>query len=118
GDLIVAQMDLTTNIGSITALGANLKRLWELDDLRYPLAFQPLPDDHVLVVEYAARRVTERTPRDATVWEKETSSPPVAAQRLPDGNTFLACRNQLLEVNAAGKEVFHVKRNVRDVITA
>src|SRR5262249_41992077 len=38
------------------------------------------------------------------VWEKEISSP-LMAQRLPNGNTFIANYTQLLEVDRAGKVV-------------
>ena len=35
---------------------------------------------------------------------------PIMAQRLPNGNTFIATRQQLLEVDKAGKQVFTYSR--------
>jgi hypothetical protein len=80
---------------------------WELEGLQFPLDAQYLPGDRVLVAEQAAGRVTERDlgKKGEVVWEHRFPDP-LVAQRLPSGNTFLANRTQLLEVDRSGKEVF------------
>ena len=56
-----------------------------------------------------ARRVTERNRQGKILWEKKLTDKPVSCVRLANGNTFIATYTQLLEVNAAGKEIFNVR---------
>ncbi len=91
--------------GKLLELDQAKKVRWEIDGLQFPLDAQYLPNDHVLVAEQGGNLVTERTLKGEVVWKKEIIEP-VAAQRLPNGNTFIACRNQLAEVDAKGNEVF------------
>jgi hypothetical protein len=86
-------------------LDAANKPRFQITDLEFPLDAQALPGDRVLVAEHGANRVTERTRDGKVVWQKDAEEP-LAAQRLPGGNTFIATRTRLLEVDAAGKEVF------------
>jgi outer membrane protein assembly factor BamB len=73
--------------------------------LQFPLDAQVLRGERVLIAEHAANRVTERSFRGDILWEKEVPGP-IMAQRLPNGNTFIATKQRLLEVNPAGQEVF------------
>jgi hypothetical protein len=78
---------------------------WKIDDVRFPLDAQMLPGERVLVAEQQANRVTERTTKGDVKWEKQVDGP-LMAQRLRNGNTFMATRTQLIEVDRTGKEVF------------
>jgi HEAT repeat protein len=79
---------------------------WTVEGLEYPLDIQSLPGDRVLSAEHRAGRVTERDVKTSkVVWEYKITNP-LAAQRLPDGNTFIGSLNGLLEVNRAGKTVW------------
>jgi hypothetical protein len=80
-----------------------------------PLDAQLLPDDHILVAEHDGNRVTERNAKNEVVWEKQIANP-LAAQRLPDGGTFIATQNQLVELNPKGEEVFNYQRPNGDMI--
>ena len=91
--------------GRILELDRDNKVRWEIDNLVFPLDFQFLPGNRILVAENKANRVTERDLKGQIVWEKQVEAP-LMAQRLPNGNTFIAGSNQLIEVNQAGKEVF------------
>jgi outer membrane protein assembly factor BamB len=112
------QTDLQTLGGQVLEVGADGRPLWGIDGLHEPIAAQVLPGDRVLIAEYAGKRVSERSFRGKTLWEKELPGNPVAAQRLSNGNTFVACRNRLLEIDRDGKEVADDRRPVRDVLTA
>ena len=94
--------------------GANRPR-WQISGLEKPLDVQRLPGDRVLVAEFAANRVTERTSKGEVVWEKKVAGP-LVAQRLRNGNTFIATREALLEVDRAGKEVSVLSRALGDFI--
>jgi streptogramin lyase len=49
------------------------------------------------------------------LWSKQVQDP-LAAQRLPNGNTFIATRFQLIEVDRNGKQVFSYLRPQGDLI--
>ena len=66
----------------------------------------------------SARRVTERSLRGEVVWQKQLTGWPVGVQRLGNGNTLIVQRNQVLEVNRAGQEVFTFNRPQNDLMTA
>jgi HEAT repeat protein len=83
---------------------------WKIADVQMPLDVQLLPgEQRVLVAEYRADRVSERNLKGEIVWEKKIPGP-LVAQRLPNGNTFIALRKQLIEVDKDGKEVFSYSR--------
>src|SRR5262249_28378043 len=64
----------------------------------------------ILVAEHDAGRVTERDLKGEIKWEYKTEEP-LAAQRLPNGNTFVVSRRQLVELDKDGKtEVFSYAR--------
>jgi HEAT repeat protein len=77
---------------------------WQVDGLEFPLDAQALPHDHLLAAEYNGNRVIERSRDGRIVWEKAVEKP-LAAQRLPNGLTFIATQTKLFEVDRAGKEV-------------
>ena len=91
--------------GKVIDLDNANKPRFEIGDLELPLDVQMLPDDHILVAEHNAGRVTERNKKGEIVWEKKADAP-LVAQRLPNGNTFVCTRAQLLEFDKNGKEVY------------
>jgi hypothetical protein len=92
------------NNSKVVELDAAKKPLWTIDGLRYPVDVQLVGKNRVLIAEYLGRRVTERDLKGNVLWEKAVPMP-VACQRLPTGETFIACRQQLLVVDRQGKEV-------------
>jgi outer membrane protein assembly factor BamB len=80
---------------------------WEVKGLQFPLDVQYLPNDRILVAEYHGPRVTERDVKTGEVrWQHNVGSGPLVAQRLNNGNTFIATEGQLLEVDRKGNQVF------------
>lgn len=93
----------------IQELDRDKKVRWELKDLEFPLDAQYLSGDRVLVAENGGNRVTERNLKGEVLWEKKVEMP-LMAQRLPNGNTVIGTRFQLLELDKDGKEIFsHVR---------
>jgi HEAT repeat protein len=76
----------------------------EFGNLEYPLDAQLLPGDRLLVAEYNAARVTERDRDGKVLWEYKVPSP-LAAQRLANGNTFVATIQRAFEVDRSGTVV-------------
>jgi HEAT repeat protein len=93
---------------------ANHTRL-QINQLDFPLDAQLLPDDHFLVAEHNGNRVTERDAKNEIVKEYKCEGP-LAAQRLANGNTFIATRSQLLELKPNGDEVFNYVRPNGEII--
>jgi hypothetical protein len=91
--------------GKILELNEKKEKRWEIGGLQFPLDAQYLPGDRILIAEQAGNRVTERNTKGEILWQKQVSDP-LVAQRLPTGNTFIANRTQILEVDRDGKEVF------------
>jgi hypothetical protein len=92
------------DMGRVIEVDADNKPRFQIDGLEFPLDAQMLPGDRVLIAEHNGNRVTERTRTGQIVWETRVPMP-LAAQRLPSGNTFIATQSQFLEVDLSGKVV-------------
>jgi hypothetical protein len=96
--------------GKVMDLDTTNRPRWSFGELDFPLDAQILPsEERVLVAEYKGNRVTERDLKGAVKWEKKIEEP-LAVQRLSNGNTFIATRTKLVEVDKDGKEVFSYSR--------
>ncbi|HTU19436.1 MAG TPA: HEAT repeat domain-containing protein [Gemmataceae bacterium] len=96
--------------GVIQDLDAANKIRWKFENVTMTLDVQLLPgEQRVLLAEHQANRVSERNLKGEVVWQKLVAEP-LMAQRLANGNTFIATRTQLLEVDKNGKEVFSYSR--------
>jgi outer membrane protein assembly factor BamB len=83
---------------------------WTVTGFLGAMDAQLLPNGNVLVAENSANRVTERDKDGNIKWETKLQGNPVACQRLPNGNTFIASYHQLTEVDAQGKKVYEHSR--------
>ncbi len=93
--------------GRVLELGPDNTPLWNIRNVVFPLDAQMVSDDRVLVAEYHGNRVTERDTRGQIVWQRAVPGP-LAAQRLSNGNTFVASDHQLLEFDKDGGEVLNI----------
>jgi PQQ-like domain/HEAT repeats len=92
----------------VLELGPDNEPRWTMNGLTFPLDAQMIGDDRVLVAEYHASRVTERNLRGEIVWQKTNVAGPQVAQRLANGNTFVATAFQLLEYDKDGAVVVDI----------
>jgi HEAT repeat protein len=93
------------NNGRLTEIDATGKVRWQIEGLMASQDAQVLPGGRVLVAEAGRNIVSERDLKGKVIWER--SAPAVfAVQRLRNGNVFIACRNQLLEFDRDGKQVW------------
>jgi hypothetical protein len=90
--------------GRAIELGTDEKPRLQFDGIEYPLDAQMLPGDRLLAAEYHGDRVTERNAQGKIIWEKRIDQP-LMAQRLANGNTFIATQVRFVEVDREGKEV-------------
>jgi HEAT repeat protein len=116
GFTLIALLDLNT----IEFLDRANEVRWKITDALRPLDVQLVPGaERVLIAEYKANRVSERNPKGEIVWKKKVEGP-LMAQRLANGNTFIATagmtedgsptRSQLLEIDKDGKELYSYSR--------
>lgn len=103
----------------VIELGADNKERCQLTGLANPLDAEALPGDRYLVTEANAQRVTERDSKNKVLWTKSLPGfNPVSAHRLSNGNTFIVCRNHIVECTHDGKEIYSISRPMNDVLTA
>ena len=97
--------------GRVAELDAAGKTRWEIDNVIGPQDAQVSGGNRVLIIDNNGQRVCERetTGDKKILWEKPVQQG-FAVQRLANGNTFVACRNSLVEYDRAGKEVFSQPR--------
>jgi hypothetical protein len=104
--------------GKLQELDGNNKVRWQIEGLEFPLDAQYLPGDRVLVAEQGANRVTERDLKGKILWEHQVIEP-LVAQRLPNGNTVVASRQQVFEVNRDKRIVStHTRPNGESIMRA
>ncbi len=106
GFTLVVLLDLQ----QVMDLDAANRTRWQIEGLQLPLDVQLLPgEQRVLIAEHDGNRVTERDLKGEVKWEHKIEAP-LAAQRLPNGHTFIATRTNLVELDRDGKEVFNYTR--------
>ena len=89
---------------------------WVIDNVPGPIDAVVLPANRVLIAEHNANRVTERDCKTGEIIKDSEWSIqlPCACRRLPNGNTFIAGRNGMVEYDRNRKEVF--KYDCKDLV--
>jgi HEAT repeat protein len=90
--------------GRVVELDAAGKERWKAENVQFPQDAQVLPGGRLLVLDAQGNRVLERDAAGKTLWEKGIPQG-LRCQRLPNGNTFVVCRQALYEFDRDGKEV-------------
>jgi HEAT repeat protein len=112
---------IVDNIGRVGEVDLAGKVRWKIEGLQGPLDAQVLPGQRVLVAEQNIHRVSERDLTGKILWEKNQKDGiinPFVCQRLRDGNTFIACRNSIVEFDRAGKQVYSIPRQTEYLMAA
>ncbi len=103
--------------GRVREITRDGKVRWSIENIQFPVDAWVLGEGRVLIAEYNGRRVTERDFKGKILWSKEgLGNLPVNAQRLPNGHTFIATSNEMLEVDRKGNTVW--QQNVPTGLTA
>ncbi len=105
-------------LGTILEVDAQGQTRWQIQGLFRPVDAQVLDDKRVLVTEYSPGQITERNHNGDVLRRIDVSDPPLEARRLPNGNTFVVTRSQVMEVDRAGKEVWKVRPGIGTVAAA
>ncbi len=115
--VVVEQYNNFTGLGRVLELDPAGKTRWEVGNLQSPWDAQVIGNDRVLVAEHNLNRVSERDLKGNVKWQKQVVNP-VSCERLKNGNTFIARRQQLMEVDKDGREVVSIVRNTDYILSA
>jgi len=82
------------------------KPRFNVKNLHGPVDVRVLPGNRVLVAMQNGRRVSELDFRGKVLWEQTIDDGPVSVMRLPNGNTFIATMERVMEVRRDGEVVY------------
>ena len=102
--LLVENMNPEKKSGRVLLMGEKGGILWEINNLNSPNDAK-FNQGRVLISEAGNNRVTERDIRGNVLWEKQIQNP-FYVQKTSNGNIFIAARNEILELDSKGKEIF------------
>jgi HEAT repeat protein len=109
GYTLVAQWNYRDRTNDLIELGPDRKPRWQISGLPYSFDFEVLPGNRLLVPEHLGGRVAERDFKGKVLWEFKIPAP-VNCQRLPNGNTFIASHQELVEVTREGKVLYRINK--------
>ncbi len=93
--------------GKVWECGRDGKPRWSITGLSGPMDARVLPGGRVLIAEHSGQRVTERDLTGAIKWQQAVKGGnPIACQRLPNGNTFIATYHEVMEVTPTHRTVY------------
>ena len=115
--LVLEQYNRFTGQGRVMEFDGAGKVRWEIGGLQSPMDARMIGGDRVLIAEHNFNRVTERDLKGNIKWTKQIFQP-INCERLKNGHTFIARRNQLYEVDRAGKEIISIVRNQNYLMAA
>jgi HEAT repeat protein len=97
--------------GRVWECGRDGLARWELANLAGPMDGLRLPSGRVLVSEGKSQKVIECDLRGTVVWSSDIRGQPVAVDRLPNGNTFIACFDRVMEITPSGENIYNVPKD-------
>jgi hypothetical protein len=117
GHTLLVLRDQRSGAGKVVEINAKKEEIWKIDGLQFPADAVVVGRDRVLIVEQNNHQVSERDFNGKVIWAKQVPLP-TGVQRLPNGNTFVVCRNQLVEFDTKQREVFSYQRQQYDICAA
>jgi hypothetical protein len=106
---LVAELDGSARSpqgGRVWECGPDGKQRWE-HNLNRPIDAQPQPGGRILIAYHDGNLVNEIDREGKVIWTYRTEGQnPVSAQRLPNGNTFIATYNSVREVRPDGTKLY------------
>jgi hypothetical protein len=117
GHTLLVVRDPRMPTGKVFEINAKKEVVWKIEGLQMPTDAVVIGRDHVLITEELGHQVSERDLTGKILWSKQVPQP-IGVQRLPNGNTFVACRSQLVEYDSRRREVFSYQRQQFDICAA
>jgi HEAT repeat protein len=108
-----------SNNGQIQEWDKDGKVRWTITGLNNPWDAQMLKSNRILITEYGNQTVSERDLKGNILWKVTIPGNwPMQAERLSNGQTFVVCRNELLQYDRGGRQVFKFSRPAGDIMSA
>lgn len=104
--------------GDVYELDKDKRVRWKIELNTQPVDAQVVAGNRVLIAEFLAGKVTERDFKGDIKWECPCGGNPIAVQRLPNGNTFVATQTRLAEFDRNKSEVWSFQRQQPDIVRA
>lgn len=112
GLITVCEYDSAVGIpgGQVWEAGRDLRPRFTIKGVNGAMDAQVLANGRILIAENSGNRITERDPAGNIKWEYRTPGNPVRVQRLPNGNTFIAMYNNVMEITPDLKVLYNINR--------
>src|SRR5207244_4386418 len=94
--------------GQVWESGKDGKPRWKITGVLGAMDAQVLPNGRVLIAENSAQQITERDLQGNVKWTYRVPGNPITAQRLPNGNTFIATYNQVMELSPSHEVLYTI----------
>ena len=104
--------------GEVYELDKDKRVRWKIELTTQAVDAQMVGPNRVLIAEYLGNKVSERDLKGDIKWEYPCGGNPIAVQRLPNGNTFVAMAGRLVEVDRNKSEVWSLQRQQPDIVRA
>ena len=104
------------NQGRIVSLGPDLKEKWRITAANFPTDMRVAPNGNVWVVEMNNGQITERDTSGKVLTTRTAFQQPLNIDLLPDGGMIVVCRNQILQWDKEGKQVWAHQRPNYDIM--
>jgi hypothetical protein len=108
---LLVTFDRAPRAACILELDARGQTRWKMTNLQSPMDARRIDERRVLVTEYTLGQITERNHQGEILRRIPVEGSPLEARRLSNGNTFIATRQRVLEVDRNGKEVWGITPN-------
>lgn len=96
------------NTNSVWECTRDGKRLWTIS-AEGPMDAQVLRGNRVLIAEQSAQRVTERDMKGKILWQYDAKEETLNCKRLPNGNTWIGTRHNVMEIRPDKSVAFTYK---------
>jgi HEAT repeat protein len=96
--------------GKVWECGRDGKPRWKIENLFGAMDGQLLANGQVVVAENSIQKVSVRDQTGKEVWFYQSPAPPIAVKRLPNGNTFIAMYDRVMEITSEKQIVYNMQR--------
>ncbi len=90
--------------GRVVEMNRSGQVRWQIQGLQWPWDAVVCPNGNVFVIHMSGNQVSLRDRQGKEIWQHACQQA-FTCQRLPNGNFFVVCRNQMLEFDSNGKQV-------------
>ncbi|MBA4188977.1 MAG: hypothetical protein C0467_13350 [Planctomycetaceae bacterium] len=96
--------------GRVISLGPDLKERWRFTGVNNPTDVKVAPNGNIWVVESNNNQVTERDATGKVLNRRNAFQQPLNIDLLPDGGMLVVCRNNIIQWDKDGKQIWAFAR--------